>query len=62
MFFKQHNKELEKKNILDVLQNIRQRLDSLDQQVESLDGMHEDMVIFEIMLLLVLFRQESLSC
>jgi len=39
----QHNKELEKKNILDVLENIRGRLDSLDQQVEQLDGMHEDM-------------------
>jgi len=39
----QHNKELEKKNILDVLENIRGRLDSLDQQVVQLDGMHEDM-------------------
>merc|ERR1719192_1705299 len=39
----QHNKELEQKNISDVLENILGRLGALDQQIESLDAMHQDM-------------------
>merc|ERR1719336_1043464 len=40
----QHNKELEKSNIIAVLENIKERLGSLDNQTEQLEGdMNQDM-------------------
>jgi len=37
------NKEKEKENITELLANIDQRLTSLEQQMEQLDGLHQDM-------------------